>query len=84
MSLFISDTEIITIDLFIKRCGSNCECGRLLHRLYTSYLILVKELKKADYEAWERINERNKSYMGSEELPEIPHCPKQAEEEGDN
>jgi hypothetical protein len=84
MNLFISDEDLVSVSLFVKRCGSNCECGRLLHRLYTSYLIAVKELKKADYKAWERICENDKGYVGAEELPPISNRLKQVKKKGNN
>jgi hypothetical protein len=82
MNIFIDDEDLIRVDLFVKRCGGNCECGRLLHRLYTAYLIAMKELKKADVEAFKRITENDKNVVGIEQLPSVSECSNKSEEEG--
>lgn len=65
MNIILTDEELIRIELLANRCQGICETGKLLHRLYTAYVVTSKELKKANLEAWERIQGNDKSNMGT-------------------
>jgi len=82
MNLFISDEDLIRVDIFVKRCGGNCEPGRLLHRLYSAYLMMREALKKADYEAYQRIIENGENVVGFEQLPSVSGCLDKDKKEG--
>lgn len=66
MNLILSDEELLRIELLAKRCQGICETGTLFHRLYTAYVVTTKELKKANYEAWERLQNSDKGNVGTE------------------
>jgi len=66
MNILLSDEDLFRIELLAKRCKGICETGELLHKLYSAYLVVSKELKKANYIAWKRIQESDKSNVGTE------------------
>ena len=60
MNILLSEEDLLRIELLAKRCKGICETGDLLHRLFSAYLIVVKELEKSDRLAWERIQNSDK------------------------
>lgn len=69
MSILFSDEELIRAELLANRCKGICEMGTLLHKFVSGFILVSKELKKADRKAWERICKNDKSNMGTKKLP---------------
>lgn len=65
MNILLSEEDLLRIELLAKRCKGICETGDLLHRLFSAYLIVVKELEKSDRLAWERIQNSDKGDLGT-------------------
>jgi len=84
MSLYLSDSEKFRIEFFINKCSSHCEPAVLLHRLYTAFILVDKELKRLDYELWEKISINDKSYMGTQQLPKVSDGTEQDTKESDD
>lgn len=66
MNVLLSDEDLIRIELLTKRCKGICETGELLHKLYSAFLIVNSELRKSDRSTWERIQNSDKGYLGTE------------------
>ena len=64
--MLITPEELDRIDLMVKRCAGVCDCGKLLHRLYSAYLIVSGELKKANNNTWNKIMEGQQVYKKKE------------------
>ncbi len=66
MNLILTDDELIRGELLAGRCKGICDVGTLFHRYYTAYTLVCRELKKANLEAWERLQNSDKGNVGTE------------------